>query len=67
MSSALPAPPALPRRSLVPTRAWLPLVQPCHRRLSQGEELGVDDRKHGLATPVTVPQGAVQQLQETSG
>lgn len=48
-------------------RASLPLVQACHRRLSQGEELGVDDREHGLAAPVAVPQRAVQQLQETSG
>lgn len=44
-----------------------PLVQACHRCLSQGEELGIDEGKHGLTTPVTVPQGAVQQLQETSG
>lgn len=65
--SPTPALPALPRRSAAPARASLPLVQPCHRRLSQGEELGVDDRKHGLATTVAVPQGAVQQLQETSG
>lgn len=49
------------------TNSCPPLVQPCHWRLSQGKELGVDDGKHGLTTPVTVPQGAVQQLQETSG
>lgn len=44
-----------------------PLVQPAHGRLSQGKELGVDDGEHGLATPVTVPQGTVQQFQEASG
>lgn len=40
-----------------------PLLQACHRCLSQGEELRIDKGKHGLTTPMTVPQGAVQQLQ----
>lgn len=49
------------------TNSCPPLVQPCHWRLSQGKELGVDDGKHRLTTPMTVPQRAMQQLQETSG